>query len=71
VAAEILATSHSEELGLPEESAFSWVWRRKADPSLRSGRQKKHFFRSLFSGAVKNAVEMRLLRLASSSRVAA
>ena len=36
-AAEKLATSHSEGLGLPEESAFSWVWRRKADPSLRSG----------------------------------
>jgi hypothetical protein len=37
VAAEKLASSHSEGLGLPEESAFSWVWRRKADPSLRSG----------------------------------
>jgi hypothetical protein len=37
VAAEKLATSHSEGLGLPEESAFSWVLRRKADPSLRSG----------------------------------
>jgi hypothetical protein len=37
VAAEKLSTSHSEGLGLPEESTFSWVWRRKADPSLRSG----------------------------------
>jgi hypothetical protein len=36
-AAEKLATCHSEGLGLPEESAFSLVWRRKADPSLRSG----------------------------------
>jgi hypothetical protein len=36
-AEEKLATSHSEGLGLPEESVFSWVWRRKADPSLRSG----------------------------------
>jgi nitrogen-specific signal transduction histidine kinase/CheY-like chemotaxis protein len=37
VAAEKLATCHSEGSGLPEESAFSRVWRRKADPSLRSG----------------------------------
>jgi hypothetical protein len=37
VAAEKLATSHSEGLGLPEESVFSLIWRRKADPSLRSG----------------------------------
>jgi hypothetical protein len=36
-AAEKLATSHSEGPGLPEESVFSWVCRRKADPSLRSG----------------------------------
>ena len=34
VAAEKVSTSHSEGLGLPEESAFSWVWRRTADPSV-------------------------------------
>jgi hypothetical protein len=37
LAAEKFATCHSEGRGLPEESAVSWVLRRKADPSLRSG----------------------------------
>jgi len=40
VPAEKLATSHSEGLGLPEESVFSLFWRRKSDPSLRLGWQK-------------------------------
>jgi hypothetical protein len=35
--AEKLTPCHSEGRGLPEESAFSCNWRRKADPSLRSG----------------------------------
>jgi len=34
---EKLTSCHSEGRGLAEESAFSWNWRRKADPSLRSG----------------------------------
>jgi hypothetical protein len=51
VAAEKFATSHSEGLGSPEESAFSWVWRRKSRSLGRRGdlgMTKKHFFRSLF-----------------------
>jgi hypothetical protein len=43
VAAEKLTTSHSEGLNSPEESAFSWIWRRNADLSLRSDDKKALF----------------------------
>jgi hypothetical protein len=48
VAAEKLATSHSEGLGLPEESAFFGFGEEKQIPRFARD-DKKHFFRSLFS----------------------
>jgi hypothetical protein len=48
VAAEKLTTSHSEGLGLPEESAFPGFGEEKQIPRFARD-DKKHFSRSLFS----------------------
>jgi hypothetical protein len=49
VAAEKLATRHSEGLGLPEESVFFLGLAKKSRSLASLGMTKRHFFRSLFS----------------------